>query len=248
MKSACGDEGRSSGGVLAGERALSRRMAPFAALVAILVPAAVAVDPVAGTLYADWPRPLWLVAEFTTHFGEAQWILAPTALIALVAWVRNPAAALDMEAPPSKLVRICAFLFAVSGSALLLASILKSVFGRARPQLMQTVGPFSWQPGSFEAAHMSFPSGHAASIGAACMAAALLWPRLRFLFFGVAVWLALTRVFVGAHYPSDVVAGLLLGVAVTLCLAAVTERRGFLAFPEAGRPRSFGHAAAEPQP
>ncbi len=223
-------------------------MLSFAALAVVLLPAAAAVDPVAGGLHAEWPHSLWLAAEFSTHFGEAQWILVPTALTALVAWGLNPAAAPDRRAPSSKLVRICGFVFAASGSALLLASILKSVCGRARPQLMQTVGPFSWKPGSFEAAYMSFPSGHAASIGAACMAAALLWPRLRFLFLGVAVWLALTRVFVGAHYPSDVVAGLLLGVAVALCLAALAERRGLLAFAGLRRVGLPGVGAVEPQP
>ncbi|MBA4179846.1 MAG: hypothetical protein C0506_04585 [Anaerolinea sp.] len=62
----------------------------------------------------------------------------------------------------------------------------------------------------------AMPSGHASSAGAAAMAGSLSWPRLAPYFWAAAGLVALGRVFVGVHYPLDVVAGLALGSAVAL--------------------------------
>ncbi|MBW4704193.1 phosphatase PAP2 family protein [Micromonospora sp. RL09-050-HVF-A] len=70
----------------------------------------------------------------------------------------------------------------------------------------------------------SFPSNHATIAGALATAVLLLSPRWGLLAVPLALLAALSRVFVGVHYPHDVLAGLLLGVAVTLLLAPVTAR------------------------
>lgn len=59
----------------------------------------------------------------------------------------------------------------------------------------------------------SFPSGHATSAGALATAVALSYPRLAPYWLPAAVLVAFGRVFVGVHYPSDVVAGLAIGAA-----------------------------------
>lgn len=60
----------------------------------------------------------------------------------------------------------------------------------------------------------SFPSDHATVAGA--VAAGLLFTNRRWgtIAVALAVMMAFTRVYVGAHYPADVVAGLALGAAV----------------------------------
>ncbi|MFF4100230.1 phosphatase PAP2 family protein [Streptomyces sp. NPDC001903] len=63
----------------------------------------------------------------------------------------------------------------------------------------------------------SFPSNHSAIAGAAAVALALAVRRVRrlaLLTVPLAVLMAFSRVFVGVHYPHDVVAGLLLGGAL----------------------------------
>ena len=99
-------------------------------------------------------------------------------------------------------------------------SLLKSWVARPRPPL----GP--GQIGGW-----SFPSGHAGEI--ACAVALLVVLTLRQLRPGwrrgvtVAIWVAfgvlvgVSRLFVGAHYPSDVVAGWLVGVLVVYVLGAL---------------------------
>jgi len=60
----------------------------------------------------------------------------------------------------------------------------------------------------------SMPSGHAATAFAGAVALAYLCPRGAPWFFVLAVAVAFSRVYVGVHYPGDVLAGAALGVAV----------------------------------
>jgi len=62
----------------------------------------------------------------------------------------------------------------------------------------------------------SFPSDHAVMAGAVAAGVWLANRRLGMLTAVAAVLMAFTRVYVGAHYPGDVVLGLLFGAAVTL--------------------------------
>ncbi|MFJ6696258.1 phosphatase PAP2 family protein [Streptomyces sp. NPDC091272] len=57
----------------------------------------------------------------------------------------------------------------------------------------------------------SFPSNHSVIAGAAAMGLILAWPRLAVWMVPMAVLMAFSRVFVGVHYPHDVLVGLLVG-------------------------------------
>jgi undecaprenyl-diphosphatase len=62
----------------------------------------------------------------------------------------------------------------------------------------------------------SFPSDHAVMAGAVTAGVALAHRRLGLATAVAAVGMAFARVYVGAHFPFDVIVGLLFGVAVTL--------------------------------
>ena len=64
----------------------------------------------------------------------------------------------------------------------------------------------------------SFPSGHA-TVGFACATVlALSVPRLRWPLFALAAVIAFSRIYVGVHYPLDVLAGAALGVSIGLAV------------------------------
>lgn len=70
----------------------------------------------------------------------------------------------------------------------------------------------------------SFPSNHSTIAGAAAVGLALAWPRIAALTLPMAVLMAFSRVFVGVHYPHDVLVGLLFGAALTLLLVRLATR------------------------
>lgn len=111
-------------------------------------------------------------------------------------------------------------------AALLLASlaassglvyVIKAIVGRDRPALWETE---QWYWGS------SFPSGHTTSTAALSTALALcvgqIWPRWgKVAMVTALVWTALvglSRVVLGVHWPTDVLAALCLGILIALLL------------------------------
>jgi undecaprenyl-diphosphatase len=84
--------------------------------------------------------------------------------------------------------------------------------------------PFETQLGPKSSTH-SFPSGHAATSFACATVLSYYAPRYRVPFFALASLIALSRIYNGMHYPSDVLAGALLGVLIALLLLAGVRRR-----------------------
>ena len=58
----------------------------------------------------------------------------------------------------------------------------------------------------------SFPSGHAAASFAVALLLVRVYGKKLRIFYLAAFWIALSRIYVGVHYPSDVAAGALLGL------------------------------------
>jgi membrane-associated phospholipid phosphatase len=66
----------------------------------------------------------------------------------------------------------------------------------------------------------SFPSGHSAASIAGAMSMARVFPQARWAFAALAVLIAYSRIYVGVHFPSDVLAGGLLGAGVAWLVLA----------------------------
>lgn len=164
-----------------------------------------------------------------TSFGEGVEILVGSAALLLATASVDPIGlARRTRAGLVEIAATAAFAFvAVAGSGLL-AALLKNAYGRARPEHLDGEAVFQLHAMAFRAKYASFPSGHSTTAGATAVVLALLFPRYAkpILAFGLVV--ALTRILLDAHFPSDVAAGLTLGGAVTLVLAHALARRGLV--------------------
>ena len=60
-------------------------------------------------------------------------------------------------------------------------------------------------------ANLSFPSNHAANNAALATVFATIYHHFRFIFWGVAITVMFSRVYIGVHYPLDVISGCILG-------------------------------------
>ena len=110
-----------------------------------------------------------------------------------------------------KILRHLVLLYAVQ-SAVIYG--LKFLIQRQRPFLFLEMAS-KLSRGPEQILDPSFPSAHA---GFSFMMATLLahwFPRYRILFFLVAAFIGWTRIYLGVHYPTDVIVGALLGYGMT---------------------------------
>ena len=138
------------------------------------------------------------VLRTITQLGGTAGVVVMATVVAVTEYVRTRRRA------------VFAFLAVVVGGQFLAANLIKVIVDRARPDILHLTG-FS---GS------SFPSGHATAAAATFMAFALLLGRgrssrakavLTGFAAGIAGAVAATRVLLGVHWFTDVLAGLLLG-------------------------------------
>jgi undecaprenyl-diphosphatase len=119
-----------------------------------------------------------------------------------------------------------AFMLVTAGvlAADMLALLLKMAGGRRRPFLVDPEqDPLVGTP-----LDLSLPSGHAATSFAGATLLAWYAPRFAVPLYALAVLVAWSRVYVGVHYPLDILAGAALGFVVARALRWL----------EANRPRS----------
>lgn len=120
---------------------------------------------------------------------------------------------------------------AVAGKLGLFAVIVGSLFGQVLKNLFCRSRPLTERSGQFfvefpclgkGAGFISFPSGHAVTAFALAFALSRVYPRYALLFYGLAGLVALSRVYLAKHFPSDVVAGAAIGILAGWIVCRVT--------------------------
>ncbi len=175
----------------------------------------------------ELPDSYKLFFEIITDIGKSNWILLSTGSFMIVTlffdWSKFiPRTKMMMSA----IWFYAGFIFFVVAFSGIISLMFKALLGRARPNQNEELGAvhFDWFRVTFD--FNSFPSGHSTTIASLGTALCLLFPKLLWYVIFAGFWLVLSRIMVSAHYPSDVIAGTLLGIVVTLISARYLASHG----------------------
>lgn len=156
------------------------------------------------TIHLPWDQLTIPWMAFTSNagdwIGEGSHLIVVSVVLLAVGWV--------FSKPTVRSAGIETLL--AHGLAAALVNGLKHLIGRPRPKFVHS-GDWQFTP-SLVSGLDSFPSGHAAASFAVATVMAKRFPALGPLCLGVAVFVALSRVLRGSHFPTDVVGGAVLGV------------------------------------
>lgn len=150
------------------------------------------------------PHPDWLTVAMATislmSLGAGLWLALALVFVAI---------------PRSDWAGVWRVALALAITATLVSAVIKPTISRSRPYLAhRTVETASAPPIT-----SSFPSGHAATSAAGAFALSRLWPSAAVLLWSTALIVGVSRVYLGFHYPLDVLAGLIVGI---ICAYFVT--------------------------
>ena len=181
-----------------------------------------------------------------TELGNSAWPLGIAALMLVCVGI---VARRDSPYPREVIANLRSVLVLVIGSVAVsgtIASLAKHVIGRARPSRGDAPQVFEFAVMSFRASWAAFPSGHATTATACACALAIAFPRQAFAWLSLALVAALSRAFLGVHWLTDSLAGMVLGAVVCLALRNWMAGRGHRFDIEMSLPfRVLGSVASE---
>ena len=152
---------------------------------------------------------LWPI-RILTDFGKSAYVLWALAGLLFIVAFTSPVLRGQARSLLLGLGTRLQFVFLAVWVPAMIGEVVKWAVGRGRPFVGDNVFNFRHFGGS--EAFASFPSGHANTAFALAFAVSALWPQARPVMLAYAIAIALSRLVLLAHHPSDVVAGALVGV------------------------------------
>ena len=151
----------------------------------------------------DWTAP-WLneAMPLLTDLHKVAWFKFGAAPAAAALWL--------WKGRRHALKVLAVAVLAIAASDLLAFRVIKPWAARPRPANAGVPVELRAPAGSYH----GFPSNHASNAGAAAAVLSVAYPGAALAFGALAALIAYSRVYVGVHYPGDVLGGLLLGAAI----------------------------------
>lgn len=172
------------------------------------------------------PNNKYLKEFFTniTELGDSVWYFGICIIFILIFFV-NKKTKLITKNSPEKIFNffISAFVYLLFVGVI--TQVVKHIIGRPRPNYTNLNDAFNFNFLSFDSTLHSFPSGHSSTIFIVCLLIGSALPKLKYFFYFLASIVALSRVVVGAHFFTDVVAGFLLALIVFKILNNIIDKK-----------------------
>jgi undecaprenyl-diphosphatase len=190
---------------------------------------AVAFDRPLSAWAQSWPEAVRGALEQITPYGESDWILYPSAgLFVLTALVALFVRWKLMRTMLWQFAALYAFFFVGVGLPSLISTLVKRLIGRARPMHFDEVGTLRFNWNWLDWTYQSFPSGHATTAFALATVIGFISPRWFYPGLALAAVIGISRISMGVHYPSDVVAGAILGLLGAYLVRWIFAKRGWI--------------------
>ena len=166
--------------------------------------------------HAPWADQLmWIIS------AKATWIPLYLLLIGLLVWrYRQPAPTPIkwLQKVPACVVMIVAIGVAVGVADFIASGILKDWVARPRPSRVPELEGMLHLVNGYKSGRYGFVSSHAANTMAVALLFSLIW-RNKIATCGLMLWVAAncySRMYLGVHYPTDILGGLIVGSLVAV--------------------------------
>lgn len=166
--------------------------------------------------HAPWADSLmWIIS------AKATWIPLYLLLIGLLVWrYRKPAmtSVKWLQRVPVCVVMIVVIGLAVGAADFIASGILKDLIARPRPTRVPELEGVLHLVNGYRSGQYGFVSSHAANTMACALLFSLIW-RKKITTVGLMLWVAAncySRMYLGVHYPTDILGGLIVGSLVAV--------------------------------
>ena len=171
--------------------------------------------------HAPWADTLmWIIS------AKATWIPLYLLLIGLLVWrYRRPAmtSVKWLQKVPACVVMIVTIALAVGAADFIASGILKDLVARPRPTRVSELDGVLHLVNGYRSGRYGFVSSHAANTMACALLFSLIW-RNKIATCGLMLWVAAncySRMYLGVHYPTDILGGLIVGALVAVAMYQV---------------------------
>ena len=174
--------------------------------------------------HAPWADTLmWIIS------AKATWIPLYLLLIGLLVWrYRKPAmtSVKWLQRVPACVVMIVVIGLAVGAADFIASGILKDLVARPRPTRVPELEGVLHLVNGYRSGRYGFVSSHAANTMVVALLFSLIW-RNKIATVGLMLWVAAncySRMYLGVHYPTDILGGLIVGSLVAVVAYAMLVR------------------------
>ena len=188
--------------------------------------------------HAPWADTLmWIISAKTT------WIPLYLLLVGLLVWrYRKPAmtSVKWLQKVPVCVVMIVMIALAVGAADFIASGILKDLVARPRPTRVPELEGVLHLVNGYRSGQYGFVSSHAANTMACGLLFSLIW-RNKIATVGLMLWVTVncySRMYLGVHYPLDILGGLMVGVLMAVVAYQVLLMLGVLSRHDADEEQS----------